>query len=205
MSNPLAYQELPIYKKAEEIYKLVQSMTSFVEDYPFKIEYDFDREMVDDSIRSMNEKSFEIRMLIQQTCHEHRQYHEAMENAMVIKYYVNEVVCDVNRLENTGLKESEFVDLFHEALEEFRVLFKEWITTFPKFRYYKYDTDWGLYELHPDVVVVDYLSGERFDEDNPMHRVRDYDEVWEEEEDDEDEDYDDDDEDFDDEDEHDED
>ncbi len=177
------FLELPIYKKAEEIYQLVQSMTSFVEDYPFEINYPIDQEIVDDSIKSMKEKSHEIKMLIMYTCHDDRQYHEAMEYAMVIKYYVNEVVCDVNCLENTGLKESEFVDVFHETLEEFRVLFKEWITTFPKFRYYAYDADWGLYELHPDVVVLDYPTGERFDEDNPLHRMRNYHEVWDEDED----------------------
>lgn len=87
-------------------------MTSFVQDYPFEIVYHFDQETVDDSIRSMNEKLFEIRMMMQDTCHEHRQYHDCMENAMVIKYYVNEVVCDVNRLENTGLMESETIGVF---------------------------------------------------------------------------------------------
>lgn len=192
MNRP--YEDLPIYQKAIEIQKLVESLTSFVEDYPFEINYDCEQEMVDESIASMYDKALEMQFAIRENCWEERQYHEAMERAVLVKHYAEKIVCDVNRLENTGLKESEFVDLFHEVLEEFRVLFVEWIKTFNKWRYYKIDADWGLYDLNADVVLINYLTGERYDEDDPLHIIMNSDDDDDELEDDEDYDYEDDDE-----------
>ncbi|MGJ8591826.1 MAG: hypothetical protein ACSHXF_04725 [Aquaticitalea sp.] len=185
------YKHLPIYKKAEEIAKLVDSMTGFVEDYEFNIEYDFDQEMVDRSIASMQDKSLKMRMTIEETCWEECQYHDAMEKAVLVKYFVNEIVCDVNRLESAGLRESDFVDVFHDTLEEFRLLFIDWIKTFNKWRYFKYDLDWGLFDLNADVVVVNFYTGEQYDEDELMHRMMHRDEAYEFADEDEDEDEDD--------------
>ncbi len=178
----LPYQELPIYKKAKEIQKLVDSLMCFVEDYPFEINYDFDQELVDESIASMEDKTYAMQYAIQENCWVERQYHEAMERAVLVKHYAEEIVCDVNRLESTGLKESEFVDLFHDVLDEFRVLFVEWIKTFNKWRYYMIDADWGLFDLNADVVVINYLTGERYDEDNPLHRIMNSDDEDEDDE-----------------------
>jgi len=70
-------------------------------------------------------------------------YDLKMENAAVIRKAARELITDARGIQMNGFKDTEYLDLLRIEIEEFRVLFAEWVKTFDP---WNYSIDrWGLF------------------------------------------------------------
>jgi len=70
-------------------------------------------------------------------------YDLKMENAVIIRKAARDIMAAAEVLKSMGIKETDYLELLCDALEEFRILFVEWVSTFDPFNYI---TDrWGLF------------------------------------------------------------
>jgi hypothetical protein len=66
-----------------------------------------------------------------------------MENATLIRKAARELIVDALDLEKHGNQDTEYLDLLRKELDEFRILFAEWVKTFDC---WSYSIDrWGLF------------------------------------------------------------
>jgi hypothetical protein len=66
-----------------------------------------------------------------------------MENATIIRKAARELITDARGLQMNGFKDIEYLDLLRIEMEEFRILFAEWVATFDN-ENYSIDR-WGLF------------------------------------------------------------
>lgn len=65
-----------------------------------------------------------------------------MENAALIRFNCRQLMEQVNYAALTGQADAAYVDVIEEAMEQFRLLFRDWIATF---RRDEYEDEWGLF------------------------------------------------------------
>ncbi len=65
-----------------------------------------------------------------------------MENASVIRYNCRQLSDAVNAAILMGIADENFKEAFDAEIDEFRVLFKDWVSGFTKD---DYEDEWGLY------------------------------------------------------------
>lgn len=70
-------------------------------------------------------------------------YDLRMENAAIIRKAAREVMTGCTGLKMWGFKHSEYLELLRNEVEEFRVLFAEWVKTFDPWNYII--DRWGLF------------------------------------------------------------
>lgn len=70
-------------------------------------------------------------------------YDIKMENAAIIRKAARELITDARGLQMNGYKEVEYLDFLRAAVEEFRILFAEWVKTFDMGNYHI--DRWGLF------------------------------------------------------------
>lgn len=70
-------------------------------------------------------------------------YDIKMENAAIIRKCAREISVQCNGFLIYGFRESEYLDLLRAEIEEFRVLFAEWVKTFDQWNYVI--DRWGLF------------------------------------------------------------
>lgn len=140
---------LPIYKKAEEICLLVNRMlTNSDPDELTESEYMEGIESV--MIQRMFEENKEFMlanaMMIPAKIAGAEGadiYDLRMENAAMIRKAARELITDARGLQMNGFKEVEYLDLLREEVEEFRILFAEWVSSFDPENYVI--DRWGLF------------------------------------------------------------
>ncbi len=153
--------QTPIYKKAKEIQKLVESLVTLVKESDLPYADDVDLELIKDKLTEMQLNAQEIPSLIAIASAVPSPYDYNMEKAIFIKKAAHELLADAIYIEDLGLKDIDYLDLLHEEIDELRLLFKEWIKTF---ELWKYDgDDWGLFS--PDGIRLVYLSHDDDDDD----------------------------------------
>lgn len=77
-----------------------------------------------------------------------------MENAAIIRKCARELLVSYHSLQIFGFEEAEYYRVVRRQLEEFRLLFREWVANFnPK--HYIVD-DWGLF--NPPGIPQDYVQ-----------------------------------------------
>ncbi|WP_353145283.1 hypothetical protein [Chryseobacterium sp.] len=150
---------LPIYKKAEEIYETLQIITAlFPED--------------NDYLQHLKYHLLEDIMVIQAKisgAEAVKLYDIKMENAAIIRKAARDIMISGNHLELLGFSDAAYYKIIRNQIEDFRILFIDWIATFnPK--HYIVD-NWGLFNppgISPDHIQqddeLDFLDEE--DEDN---------------------------------------
>ncbi len=141
--------QMPVYKKAEEICILVNRMLtgSYADELS---ESDDMRDMESDMIERMFEQNKEF-MLANALIIPAKiagaegadLYDLRMENAAVIRKSARELLTDARGLQMNGFKDIEYLDLLRSEMEEFRILFAEWVATFDE-QNYVIDR-WGLF------------------------------------------------------------
>ena len=62
-------------------------------------------------------------------------YEIKMENAAIIRRAAREIILDARGIQMHGFKRTEYLDLLRKEVEEFRVLFAEWVKTFDPWDY----------------------------------------------------------------------
>ena len=134
----------PIFKKSEEIYQTVKTITDLIPD---------DNEY----LQSVKQHLLENTMVIQAKlsgAYAVDLWDLKMENAAIIRKCARELMVSYHSLKMFGFEEANYYLMVRQQIEEFRLLFRAWVATFdPK----KIIVDeWGLF--NPPGITQDYVQ-----------------------------------------------
>lgn len=137
------WEKLPVYKKAWDILKLVSHLVKAVENTEIEFENPVEEDMIKHNLSYMRQNSQIIPAKIAGAADEDMLYDIKMENAAIIRKAARELITDARGLEMHGYKDIEYLDLLREEVDNFRVLFAEWVKTFDPWNYII--DRWGLF------------------------------------------------------------
>ncbi|MCB0447095.1 MAG: hypothetical protein KDD03_06215, partial [Gelidibacter sp.] len=150
--------------KAKEIEKVVASLIEFIRDSELPHADDVDLELMEGKFVEMMTNAKEITSYIVSASRPNTPYDYAMENAVFIKTAAFELLGDSAYIEELGFKDIDYLDLLYDEIEALRVLFVDWIETFPRWRYGS-DNEWNLF--NPEGIDIIYLNqNDNIDEDD---------------------------------------
>lgn len=129
-----------IYKKANMIERISSKIVDLVNNYSEKDVTNLEYLKMQASF--IAEDSLKIPVKIAGAWHVEL-YDVKMENAAIIRRSAREVRTHLMGLEIHGFKETEYLDLLRKEIDEFRVLFAEWVKTFDPWNYII--DRWGLF------------------------------------------------------------
>ncbi len=143
-------QKMPLYKKAIDILDLADKITALVleNDLTSKEEEEEEEEeeptveLLEHHARYIAENAMIIPAKIA-GAEGGILYDLRMENASIIRKAAREIMTDCTGLKMYGFKEVEYLDLLRNEVEEFRVLFAEWVKSFDEWDYII--DRWGLF------------------------------------------------------------
>ncbi len=139
------HSDTPLFKKAMEIFTLSREILDVVEKTDINLAQDkhedYKRHMLANTMQYLGSNGSLICAKIAGAFN--AQYDLQMENAALIRKACREIIADLRGLEIAGFEQAEYLDLLRNAVEEFRVLFAEWVATFDPFNY-TIDR-WGLF------------------------------------------------------------
>jgi hypothetical protein len=135
-------QKMPIYKKAMKLLKLVDYITEAVTKTDIKFEDEIEAEMINHNIDYLRRNALLIPAKIA-GAEAVEIYDLKMENAAIIRKSARELITDARGIQMHGFKDTEYLDLLRTEVEEFRVLFAEWVKTFDCWNYIV--DRWGLF------------------------------------------------------------
>ncbi|PNQ73374.1 hypothetical protein C1T31_07610 [Hanstruepera neustonica] len=141
MNRP--WENSPIFQKAESIRKLADSIVEIAMESEMFFETEEDGKMIDNSINYLVDNSLIIPANIAEVWDEETPYDLKMENATSIRMAAREILSSLMILEDFGFKDIEYLNVLREEMEEFRVLFAEWVKTFDPWNYII--DRWGLF------------------------------------------------------------
>jgi len=138
------HRDLPIYKKAEEIYKTLRIITDlFPED--------------NEHLQHLKSNLLEGIMVIQAKisgAEAVKLYDIKMENAAIIRKAAREIMVSGHQLEFLGFSDAKYYKIIRNLIEDFRLLFIDWVAGFnPK--HFIVD-EWGLF--NPPGISPDYVQ-----------------------------------------------
>lgn len=135
-------KNLPILAKAEEIFDLVKTITDLIPEEDELLQSYKSQLLGDAMIILVKISSAEAVKL----------YDIKMENAAIIRKAARDLIVGYNGLEMFGFKEVKYYLMVRKKIEEFRLLFIDWVANFnPK----HFITDnWGLF--NPPGISIDY-------------------------------------------------
>lgn len=135
-------RKMPIYVKAKEISELVHHLVQSIENTDIKFDRKGEEALLNQSLSYLMENSMLIPAKIA-GAESVDLYDIKMENAALIRKAARELATDTYGIEMTGFKETEYLDLLRLKVEEFRLLFAEWVQTFDPWDYII--DRWGLF------------------------------------------------------------
>lgn len=135
-------RQMPIFLKAEEISELVRHIVKSVEKTDIKFKRAGEKEMLEHNLSYLMENSMIIPAKIAGAAGVEI-YDLKMENAAIIRKAARELIVDARGIQVHGFKDTEYLDLLRKEIEEFRVLFAEWVKTFDPWDYII--DRWGLF------------------------------------------------------------
>lgn len=126
---------MPIYQKAEQIFKLTEGLIHVV-----PADNDFLQET---TVRFMLENAFTIPVKIA-GAEGGDLYDLRMENAAIIRKAARELSVQAGSLRyEEGITDTDYIDLLRSTIDEFRLLFIDWVAGFDQWNYIK--DSWGLF------------------------------------------------------------
>lgn len=135
-------RETPIFKKSEEIFQTVKTITDLFPEDNEHLQYMKGQLLGDAGLISAKLcGAFAVKL-----------YDIKMENATLIRKAARDLMVAYHSLEMFGFEEASYYKIVRKQIEEFRLLFVEWVSTFdPK----HFITDsWGLF--NPPGISYDY-------------------------------------------------
>lgn len=127
-------RELPIYKKSEQIFSLVESLLASIPEE-------------DDYLQATKHMMRDDAMIISAKiagAEGGNLYSIRMQNAAIIRDHAMHLYVQVGSLRfHKSFKEVEYVKLIRKEIDEFRLLFIEWVASFDTNNHY-WD-EWGLF------------------------------------------------------------
>lgn len=145
-------EKMPLYQKAMEILKIVERITSLVPEDDSPLSF-LARDMQGDALQIPAKIAGASGVDL---------YDIKMENAAVIRKCARQIYVGCNGFRIWDFKETEYLELLRAQIEEFRVLFAEWVKTFDQWNYVI--DRWGLF--NPPGVNYDHKDP---DEDIPFN------------------------------------
>lgn len=134
MSQRDKTHQMPIYQKAEQIFKLTEGLVQII---PKEDEF-----LQATTVRFMMEDAMLIPAKIA-GAEAGDLYDLRMENAAIIRKAARELYVQVGGLRHHGVDNEEYIDLLRKEIDEFRLLFIDWVASFDVWNYIK--DDWGLF------------------------------------------------------------
>ncbi|MEO8933438.1 MAG: hypothetical protein ABI295_03955 [Xanthomarina sp.] len=137
------WEKLPVYVKAMEIRQLVDYIIEAVENTEIEFELKIEAEMIKSNLDYLRSNSLIIPAKIAGAANQYMLYDIKMENAALIRKAARELITDARGIQIHGYKDIEYLDLLRKEVEEFRILFAEWVKSFDC---WNYTIDrWGLF------------------------------------------------------------
>tara|TARA_R110002049_G_scaffold95397_4_gene234266 strand:- start:476 stop:979 length:504 start_codon:yes stop_codon:yes gene_type:complete len=137
------WENMPIFKKAMDIQKLVDHIVESVEKTDINFEREIEAEMLQNNLMFLRENSLIIGAKIAGAAGEDTLYDLKMENAAIIRKCARELITDMRGIQMHGFQDIEYLDLLRNEIEKFRILFAEWVKTFDCWNYII--DRWGLF------------------------------------------------------------
>ena len=137
-----SYEKAPIYKKAMLIWELAHRIAELVAKTKNDIESDLELEILEDYAGYIMEDASKIAPKIAGAWGD-QIYDLKMENAAIIRKAARELSVHMTAIKMYGFREIEYCDLLRNEIEEFRILFAEWVKTFDPWDYII--DRWGLF------------------------------------------------------------
>ena len=153
----------PLYTKTLEIYELVNKVSGLIENNGD--EDDFDNHLLNEYKNQMNENALIISAKIAGAFPEDILFDLKMENAAIIRKAARTILTATSGLKIVGFTDYDYLELIRNEIEEFRILFAEWVKTFDE-RNYIIDR-WGLFNP-PGVNYDDYDIDDDLPFNNPF-------------------------------------
>lgn len=126
---------MPIYQKAEQIFQLTQGLIQIV-----PLEDEFLQETV---VKFMAENAMLIPVKIA-GAEGGDLYDLRMENAAIIRKAARELYVQAGSLRFAeGIRDKDYIELLRSTIDEFRLLFVDWVAGFDQWNYIK--DSWGLF------------------------------------------------------------
>lgn len=127
------FEELPIYRKGKEIGDLVHKIIELAADDNEDLQHVCGAMMVDArnlAVKVAGAEGADI-------------YDIRMENAAIIRRSARELVVNTHALDMFGFEHPEYYPLIRQSVEEYRLLFIEWVAGFDEWNYII--DRWGLF------------------------------------------------------------
>ncbi|WP_407483127.1 hypothetical protein [Elizabethkingia meningoseptica] len=135
-------ENLPIFKKAKEIYDIIKDITDLIPEEDKNLQTVKMHILEDAMILTVKISGAEAVKL----------YDIKMENATIIRKAARDLLVSYHSLKMFGFDEVHYYKIVREKLEEFRVLFIDWVAGFNK-KHFITD-NWGLF--NPPGIMPDY-------------------------------------------------
>lgn len=137
-------EQLAIFKKGKEIFELTSKITDLISDDDDRMLCNYKGFMLEDAaMLTVKVAGAEAADL----------YDIRMENAAIIRKAARDLLTHCSGLEMFGFKETQYLNLIREAIEEYRLLFIKWVSEFDQ---WNYAVDrWGLFNP-PGISADDY-------------------------------------------------
>lgn len=153
-----------LYIKAQEIYELVAKVSLLIEDNNDK--NDFDNRLINEYKNQLNESALLIPAKIAGVFNEETLYDLKMENAAIIRKEARTILVTTSGLKMLNFAALDYLELIRNEIEEFRILFAEWVKTFDEWNYVI--DRWGLFNP-PGVNYDDYDIDDDLPFNNPFN------------------------------------
>lgn len=137
------WEKLPLFHKAEDILNLVEYLVKAVEQTDIEFKKEIEAEMLQNNLHYLRKNAMIIPAKIAGVASEDTPYDLKMENAAIIRKAARELITDARGLQIHGYKDEEYLDLLRNEVDEFRILFAEWVKTFDVWNYII--DRWGLF------------------------------------------------------------
>jgi len=135
MSEADKTDNMPIYQKAEQIFRLTEGLVQII-----PVENEFLQETI---VRYMLENAMLIPVKIA-GAEGGDLYDLRMENATIIRRAARELYVQAGSLRfEEGITDKDYIELLRNTIEEFRLLFIDWVASFDVWNYIK--DSWGLF------------------------------------------------------------
>ena len=126
-------ENLPIYKKGEEIYQVTRKICELIPEDNEHLQYVKGQMLADASLLTVKVAGAEGGDL----------YDLRMEAAAIIRKAARDLMVSNHSLEMFGFEEVEYFDIVRDLIEEYRLLFIEWVAGFDQWNYII--DRWGLF------------------------------------------------------------
>jgi len=128
-----ATEKLPIYQKGEEIYELVHQICDLIPEDNEHLQYVKAQMLCDAALLTVKIAGAEAGSL----------YDLKMENAAIIRKAARDLMVSNHSLEMFGFEEVEYFDMVRDLIDEYRLLFIDWVAGFDQWNYII--DRWGLF------------------------------------------------------------